>query len=258
MARYERACLEGGAAVRRIELDEARSRFPAFRLPDGYATLSDDSASVIGAADTLDALESLARLRGAEILEETPCLEVRSESDAVVVETSRGELRTERLIVTAGSWTRTLVPELAPVLTPVRQAVGYFELGSGSMEVGDFPCWIHLGSEPGDVHYGLPRFQRPGLKAAQHRLVGATPSGDDPEPVEETPPEAELDELRAWFESVLSVPVGELVGSERCLYTVTAGRGLPPVPARARSPHRRRQRGCRDTASSSVRCSDGC
>lgn len=222
MERYETACREAGAAVEPIELAEARTSFASFSFPEHYAVLRDASAHVIGAADTLAALERLARERGAEILEETHCAEIRSTDDAVVLETDEGSLETQRLIVAAGAWTKTLVPELAMTLTPVRQTVGYFELENGSVDVGAFPCWIHIGAEPGEVHYGLPQFQRTGVKAARHRMLSKLPEGDDPEPYELARDESELDELREWFASVLSVGIRSVAGSERCMYTMTA------------------------------------
>ena len=71
------------------------------------------------------------------------------------------------------------------------------------------------------MHYGLPEFQRPGVKAARHRIVPRTVGGDDPEPVSDTPPEEELAALRDWFAPKLAHPIRAVVGGERCLYTLT-------------------------------------
>ncbi len=221
---YEEACRQAGVPVERITLQEARAVFPVFSFPDDYAVLRDNSSSVVAAAETLEALARLSRTRGAEILEETRCESITPSDACIALETNRGRLETERLIVTAGSWTRTLVPELAPRLTTVRQTVGYFELDTPpeAMRIGQFPVWIHLGQDEGDVHYGVPEFQRAGVKAALHRACAALEGGDDPEPTNAEPPQAELDELRDWFAPLLTPNIVRIVGGERCLYTLTS------------------------------------
>lgn len=220
---YEAACRAAGAAVEQISLKDARVAFPAFCFPDDYAVLRDDSASVIAAAETLEALATLARERGADILEETRCRSIDTEGEHITLHTDRGAFETRRLVVTAGSWTASLLPEFEPVLTTVRQTVGYFELDSpvSETQVGNFPVWIHLGQDDGDVHYGVPQFGRPGIKAARHRALAQVESSDDPEPIGDDVPQAELDELQAWFAPLLNARILRVASNERCLYTLT-------------------------------------
>lgn len=221
---YQATCETAGVDVERLDLRTARRRFPMFRIDETTGVLDDRTACVIAAADTLDALLRLALERGAEVHANTRCTAIDRDGETIRVHTDRGEFETRRLVVTAGSWTRELIPAAAARLTCVRQAVGYFDLDlpPGASQVGRFPVWIHLGHRSTEVHYGLPAFQRPGVKAARHSIEPAGAAQDDPEPLEGLPREAELDELRAWFQERLHVPIRGVTGSERCLYTMTA------------------------------------
>jgi len=220
---YAEACRAAGAAVESITLDEARRAFPALRFPDNYAVLRDDSASVVAAAETIEVLVALARERGAEIREETRCLTIDRSGTNIILDTDHGKLETKRLVVTAGSWTASLLPEYEPQLTTVRQMVAYFELDApvADMQIGKFPIWIHLGAEEGHLHYGLPEFGRPGIKAARHRAQPEVEGGDDPEPTTSDVPQAEIDELREWFAPLLNTKIKRVIDHERCLYTLT-------------------------------------
>jgi glycine/D-amino acid oxidase-like deaminating enzyme len=91
----------------------------------------------------------------------------------------------------------------------VRQTVGYFDVPGAA----DFPVWAWRGV--GDFYYGLPSFQRPGIKAANHRVSG-TP--DDPDV---TAGEGDVADVRAFLAAQLSVPVGPTLATERCFYTNT-------------------------------------
>jgi monomeric sarcosine oxidase len=189
-----------------IEGAEARRRFPMFRFPAGVAAVHDRTAAVVAAADTMDALRGLLRARGVVLAEGCAVTELAPAERRV--ETSRGVLVADRFVVAAGPWTSRLLPGLKPRLTPVRQTVGYFDVPGAA----DFPVWAWRGRE--DFYYGLPEFQRPGLKAANHRTSGVA---DDPD-VDGTLP---VDDVRAFLDAQLAVPVGELLATERCFYTNT-------------------------------------
>jgi len=189
-----------------IEGAEARRRFPMFRFPAGVAAVHDRTAAVVAAADTMAALARLVRARGVVVIEGAAVQGLDAERNCV--ETSVGRLFAERIVVAAGPWTDRLLPALKPRLTPVRQTVGYFDVPGAA----DFPVWAWRGVD--DFYYGLPAFQRPGLKAANHRVSGVA---DNPD-VDGSMP---LDDVRAFLAERLTAPVGELLASETCFYTNT-------------------------------------
>ncbi len=188
-----------------IEGAEARRRFPMFRFPAGVAAVHDRTSAVVAAADTIAALGRIVRAR-AVVAEGVRALSIHPERN--MVKTDNGALYAEHIVVTAGPWTDRLLPGLKPRLTPVRQTVGYFDVPGAA----DFPVWAWRGRE--DFYYGLPSFQRPGLKAANHRV-----SGEPDDPDEEGA--GDVEDVRAFLAEHLVPAVGATVATERCLYTNT-------------------------------------
>src|SRR5262249_38013242 len=209
----------GAAGVERLSPAEARARFPAFAFPDAHGVLHDRTGGVVAAADTLLALDRRCRVEGVHVLEETRVLAIDPASDPVRVETDRGRLLAERVVVTTGAWVGELVPELKPHVRVSRQDVGYFSyraprpLDSGS----GFPVWVYLGGASTGLYYGLPEFGRPGLKAALHR---AGDGADDPD-ARPGPDPAAIERVRAFLKPQLTLALGEALHAETCLYTNT-------------------------------------
>lgn len=233
---YARAVTEAGAPVDRLDAAEARRRFPAFAFPGDPVVLTDRSAGVIAAAETIAALARLVRAAGVEVLEETEVLSVEADSDRAVVRTPRGTFAADHAIVTAGAWSGRLVPSLAPRLSVVRQTVVYVAPPPGdpaASRAPAFPVWVWLGRDEHDHFYGLPEFGRPGLKAARH----ATGAGDDdPDAPAGPPPAAAVEEVVSFLAREWRSPPARVLATERCLYTNTPTQDfvLGPLPGSPR------------------------
>ena len=220
----------GAPGVEHLTPAEARARFPAFAFPDAHAVLHDTTGGVVAAADTLRALDRRCRVEGVHVLEETRVRSIDPAAEPVVVDTDRGRLQAERVIVTAGAWVGELLPALRSHTRVSRQHVGYFghsgERSLGSLE--KFPVWVYLGDPARGLFYGLPEFGRPGLKAAIHRTGDAT---DDPEQ-HPGPDPAEIERVRRFLAGQLTLPIGGVLHAETCLYTNTPDEHfvLGPLP----------------------------
>ncbi len=206
-----------GVDAELLEPEEARRRFPLFRFNDAASVLVDRTAGIVAAAETLAALARLCLRSGSEIREETRVLEIDYSKDPIRVQTDRGPIQTERLIVTAGPWASRLSPFLKLRLKPARQIVGYFQLSGDPKDfrVGRFPVWASMG----DGHYyGLPEFGCEGVKVARHITWGVE---DDPDEEIDVTPEA-VEALEACIRAALVPPVERFVRAETCFYTNTA------------------------------------
>ena len=106
------------------------------------------------------------------------------------------------------------MPSARAALTVVPQTVAYFRLGVPATLV---PSWIHFGGGDSGVAYGLAELGRDAMKVGRHVTSGAGADPDAPSPATS----GELAALRARLERILTVPVGDLLGSESCLYTMT-------------------------------------
>jgi sarcosine oxidase len=149
------------------------------------------------------------------VLEDTRVRAIDRAGDAIRVDSDRGSLEAERVVVATGGWLPDLVPAVRPALTVVPQAVAYVRLGVPARAV---PSWIHFGGDADGITYGLAEVGRDALKVGLHVTRGP---GADPDGVE-APAAATLEALRARLDRILAVPVRELLGGEACLYTMTA------------------------------------
>lgn len=213
------AVAEVGADVERLAVAEARRRFPLFRLEGSAGVLEDRTAAVIAAADTVRALARRCAVEGVHLLDRTRVLGIGWDQRPFALETDRGRLLAERLVVAAGPWTRALVPALAPALAARRQTVGFYRLEAPAEAVrpGPFPAWVHLGAGANGVRYGLPEFGREGVKVGLHEVAGPS---DDPD-VEAGPDPEVLARVDAFAAGLFDVPRLERVHAESCFYTST-------------------------------------
>jgi sarcosine oxidase len=217
-----------------LDVAQARRRFPAFAFPDAAFVLHDTTGGVVAAAETLLALDRRCRVEGVHVLEETRVRAIDPTHDPVVVDTDRGQLLAERVVVTAGAWVAELVPALRGAVAVSRQHVGYFDVGEAG-ELDRFPVWVYVGDAARGSYYGLPAFGRPGIKAALHGVGSGEAAGaDDPEQHPGPDPRA-LERVRAFLSDQLAIPVGRLLHAETCLYTNTPDERfvIGPLPGHA-------------------------
>lgn len=223
---YARAVTSTGVDCEVLDVAQARRRFPMFRFPTAAGAVHDRTSGVIAAAHTMAGLATDAQRRGAVLHTGTQVVDIEPTPAAIRLQTvdaegTTGHLTCERLIVTAGPWTRRLLPWLAPRLKVARQTVGYFRM-SGAVEdygVGQWPVWGNLGREQDVKFYGLPSFGREGIKLARHITHDVN---DDPDAVPSEIPTAAIQELREFLQAEFVPAVEECLGTEHCHYTNTA------------------------------------
>lgn len=229
IASYAKAVKEAGAEVDELDLQHARTLFPMLRFGDCRFVLHDRTAALIASARVMRALERVSRAGGAEFQVGTRVLGIDPTRDPIRIETDRGEVLAERVVVTAGPWASGLVAALAPRVFAARQNLAYFELEGAHEEfrVGRFPVFARLGLGDNDFYYGLPEFDHPGVKIARHVTRGRD---DDPE----TPPgaydEDAIEDLRAFAIRELIPAVRGLAGADTCMYTCTANEDFVLAP----------------------------
>jgi sarcosine oxidase len=187
-----RALDECGVRYRLLDRDEVRSHGAV--LPDGWTALHVGDAGVVFAD----------RARRAFL-----------ESAGVEVETNRrvestDELDADVVVVTAGSWIRSLVPDVPVKVT--RETVAYFK-----REGPPPPSIVDLNAETGG--HGMYSLADPvhGLKAgAHHAGAEADPDADG------VPDPAIVDRIASWVRERFPDVDPDPVEAQSCLYTTTA------------------------------------
>lgn len=161
-----------------LEASQLGHRFPGYRLPDGYRALFQPEGGFLLAegsivAHVLSAIEAGAEIRAREAVTAWSL----TRHGGVEVQTANASYSADRLVLTAGAWTRSLLPELADLAVPERQVLGWFQPTEPALfQPGVFPVF-NL-EVPQGRYYGFPIFGVPGFKIGRyHHLGQATTAG---------------------------------------------------------------------------------
>jgi len=163
-----RAAAEHDLPAPTIGAAEMRRRYPQFTVPAGCDVVLDERAGYLDPEACVRAHLKLAVKHGATLRYNERVLSWRLLGDGVEVKTVRGVYTAERLVVSAGAWSRELLGEHAPPLSAERQVLLWFTPPGDARQWGPdrFPIYM---CEFGDSQfiYGFPNLAR-GFKAAVH------------------------------------------------------------------------------------------
>lgn len=192
-------------------------QFPGIQPHDDMVGVLEERAGVLFPEHCIGALLAFAEQSGATLRRDEAVKAWDADGDGVRVTTTAGDYRAKHLVITGGAWMRTLVPELAPVLSVVRQAIHWFQPRSHDEEFRPdrLPVTL-LEYASGRVFYTLPDFGD-GVKAAVH-YEGRTVDPDRVERETSADEDAQATDLLRRF---LPHAKGHLRESQVCLYTNT-------------------------------------
>ncbi|MCP2032130.1 sarcosine oxidase [Okibacterium sp. HSC-33S16] len=118
-----RAALEArGLPHETLDADEVRSRFPQHLVRDSDIGLIDPATGVVRPELSIATAVELAVDAGATVWANTPVTRVDDDGSRVVIDTERGRVVARKVILAAGAWNSTLLPDEASSFT-VRRAI---------------------------------------------------------------------------------------------------------------------------------------
>ena len=211
------ACERFGLTHDLLDAAQLSTRFPAYHMPGDVVAVFQPDGGFLLAERAVVAHLTAARARGAVVHTRERVTQWTTVRGSIEVRTSVSTYHARRLIVTAGPWAGTMLPQLSPVLSPERQVVIWTEPRKSEwFTVERFPVfYIHV--EEG-AFYGFPEYGRPGFKIGKyhHRREAADPDVPSREPDEE-------DErvLRAAVSRYFPDADGPRLAAETCLFTNT-------------------------------------
>jgi monomeric sarcosine oxidase len=199
---------------------EAQKHYPQFRFDHDLLILYQADAGILSASKCVRTMIRLAEQHGAEIRTNTPIVQITPYADSVEVKTASETFSAAKLIVTAGSWAKSVLAALGLdlPLTPLRCQEVYFETENPTdYEPSRFPTFIgHMLDVYDRDPYGIASHLGSGLKVGFH---GGQPV-EHPAQINYTPDEKETG--RALTIAQQYLPGVKAVRSSRiCLYTMT-------------------------------------
>jgi N-methyl-L-tryptophan oxidase len=199
-----------GLGAERLGQNDLNKRFPQFRAEEAFF---DPHGAVILASKALTTLRSLAVARGVKFLK-GQAQKIVSGGLPMVVTDSLESVEFQRLIVTIGPWTNSLLlPGMTPMI-PTRQQVVYLKPRTGLDSYRPATCPVFFT----DNHYGLPAAGIDAVKISRKD----SPEMVDPETVNRTVGDEQIVDCRqAAAKFVPGIADGEVVHSKVCLYDMT-------------------------------------
>ncbi len=198
-----------------IAAPELMRRYPAFRLPPHYVGVVQPDGGFLEAEAAVQAMLTLAQQHGAEIRFSTPVRAIEPAQDKARIVIDGTTIEAGSIIVAAGPWISSLLPDAALPLRVTRQVMAWFAPPApADFAPGRFPVFL-IESAHG-IHYGFPPFGA-GLKVAKHHHSDETV---DPESYDRTVSADDEALIRAAVADHLPGANGPLVAAKTCLYTV--------------------------------------
>ncbi|HEX2183455.1 MAG TPA: N-methyl-L-tryptophan oxidase [Rubrobacteraceae bacterium] len=219
---YAGAMSAAGIRYEELSAGEVMRRFPQFRLDDGVRGVYQEDAGLVDAGKANATHVSLARARGATVLDNTPVRSVRAVDDGVEIATDAGTFSGRRLVVTAGAWTNKVLRHVGVEipLTCTQEQVTYFRAPDlEEFSPGRFPVWIWHGG-PESSFYGVPVYGEPATKAGQD--VGGDVVSVDNRTFQTN--ERVLANVRRFLERYIPGSVGPELYTKTCLYDMPPDR----------------------------------
>jgi sarcosine oxidase len=199
---------------------DVRRRFPALHPGDDMFAVLEPRAGILFPERCIAAHLALASRHGAEIRTEEPVVRWTAGEHGVEVVTAKGTYNAGRMILSAGSWAKELLPDLDPPLVVERQVLHWFEPKAAARQFRPEHCPVHLwqiGGEHGRrFFYGFPDLGE-GVKIAWHH-DGSVVS---PESVSRDVAPGEVESIRGLLRRFLPDADGRFRSATVCLYTNT-------------------------------------
>jgi monomeric sarcosine oxidase len=207
------ALKEAGSPYRWLPPEEVSRRFPAVRLEPEQVALYQDNAGILPATRCVAVMQRTAAARGAVLRERERVTRLDFHPGHVELATARGRYAADRLIVSAGPWLGTLLPELP--LQVERQQVIYLRVRRPELFApGALPIFILRDT----FAYGFPLFDHPtAIKVGSHiggRKIRVNERSDE---LDRALAERTIGDVRRVMPEVTE----ELADFQTCLYTKT-------------------------------------
>jgi sarcosine oxidase len=196
---------------------EVATQFPALRPTDDMVALWEHRAGILFPEACVGAHLEQAQTHGATLRYGEPLVSWRSDGDGVRVVTDRGEYRAGQLLLAAGSWIRSLVPELNLPFTVERQVLYWFAPRADPGSFAPARCPVHLWEAgPRNFFYGFPDLGD-GVKVGRHHAGEVA----DPDRLRREVDDSEVAAMRELMVRFLPDADGALRSTAVCMYTNT-------------------------------------
>ncbi|MGK7931339.1 MAG: N-methyl-L-tryptophan oxidase [Microcystaceae cyanobacterium] len=206
----------------KLTSSDIKKRFPDFNIPSEMMGLHQADTGYLKASRCVLTHLQLAEKQGGTILDNTPVTDIKVKKNSVEVITPQETYQSEKLIITTGSWSNSLLSQLGltlPLKIMVCQLAFFQRQRQVSFNQDKFPIFLAcLTGKYGEYPYGIPTADPNIVKFSTFYGWETVDSINE---VDYTPSVEWVEEFREFLQQYLPNCNGELKDIRRCLYTLT-------------------------------------
>ena len=200
--------------------EQSRERFPQFKVADKDKVYFEPGAGYLKVEECVAAQLRRAGELGADIRTNHRVKAIEDDSDGVTIETDKGTIHAQKVVVCAGAWAKELLgAPFDQMLTTTRQVLHWFPFEDAHKEQWqDHPLfiWVH---GAGDGFYGLPSLAEPNLLKVANAGYGGVIT---PQSIDRNVSPQEANQMHAQHVKDRLAGIGDgAAKSVTCLYTIT-------------------------------------
>ena len=211
-----RAAREYGLTVEELSASEVSKRFPGFQLPESLMALYDPAAGFLRPERCVQTHLDVATRNGARLIFDSPVNDWTSDESGVTVETASGRYSADRLVITAGPWSRGVIKGWDAPLEVWRIVNVHFDSVRPDAFAPEL-CPVFLLEVPEGHYYGFPALPGQGVKIGRHD-VGEVCT---PATINREIAAHEVEMLRNVLDTYMPGASGPVNRTLTCMYTNT-------------------------------------
>jgi sarcosine oxidase len=205
-----------GVACESLNRNEIIARFPGLMPAEDHVGVFEPTGGLLDPEASIDIYLEMARKYDAGIRDGERVRSWRTIGSGVEVVTDQDTYRADRLVITAGPWTNTLLPDLHLPLECWRVFFAHYDSVKRDYFTPDaFP--ITLWDTPDGMYYTIPYLPGQGVKVGRHDAGEVV----DPETMKRTVDVSELRRQTEIIERYMPGSTGRVLEAETCIYTMT-------------------------------------
>ncbi len=225
------AAAEHALPVTSFDAEQAAIRFPAFRFSPAAAAVYEHAAGYLRVEACVQtqvaaALAAGGRWRAAQVVGWT------ESEHGVAVETTEERLHADRLVITAGPWSRSLLPANFPTIRVLAKHLHWFRNHDQRLDA-NAGCPIYLFEDDNGIFYGFPALAGR-VKVAEH--TGGNPVEGDVTTVSRADDPSDRERVESFLRQTLPGLQTDRMAHDVCFYSMSRDHHfyVGPLPGSSR------------------------
>jgi sarcosine oxidase len=203
--------------LEKMSAAEAMKKWPAYKPFEHHSVLFEPAAGFLYSEKIISAYVSLARENGAVIRENQEVVDFFPAGEGVAVQTKAEIFYADKLVITAGAWTISVLKELNIPFQLLRKNLSWHTAGKEhSAENGTPAAFFDLGE---NMFYMFPSVNVKGVKIGKHS--GGEPINRPEEKQIKTPDRSFLQPIESFIDTHLPHASKKYNDFVSCIYTNT-------------------------------------